>query len=163
MVLETLLALTNAEMTDSCSIHKDLLVELKMLQRLTDCKRSCINQRKRCVFFNQLSLRYYLLKRRTLFIIINNNNNLTSSNKTNSSTSTIRIMQLTRRQMTSTNMMTNIGTLLMTILIIDLAIQNYYSQSALIFCIVFLFYICFQFNFMIYFSLCFGFINFTIS
>ena len=31
MVLKTLLILTNAEMTASCSIHKDLLVALKML------------------------------------------------------------------------------------------------------------------------------------
>ena len=37
------------------------------------------------------------------YIIKTVENNLTSSNKTNSSTSTIRIMQLTRRQMTSLN------------------------------------------------------------
>ncbi|KAG4989499.1 hypothetical protein JHK84_032056 [Glycine max] len=36
MILETLLILTNVEMTSSCSIHKDLPVALKMLQRITD-------------------------------------------------------------------------------------------------------------------------------
>ena len=110
MVLETLLILTNAEMTASCSIRKDLPVVLKMLQRLTARGKSCINQKRICAFFSQQSFSSYLQRHRTLFIT---NNNLTNSISTSSNTS-------------RTRQMTNRGTLLMTILTTNLAAQNYY-------------------------------------
>jgi len=141
-------------MTSSCSIRKDLPFALRMLQRLTNWGRSCVNQRRRCVYFSQLCFNSYLLERKTLFININN---LTNNIRTSSNNKTLT------RQMTSNNMMTNKDTLPMTILVTDLVTQNYYWQSLLTYYIVFFFYIYFQFNLMIYFALCFGFMNLSIS
>ena len=152
MVLKTLLILINVEITASCNIHNDLLVMLKMLQRLIEWGKSWVNQRRKCVFFSQLFFDSYLLKCGTLFI----NNNFTSNIRISS-----RIKQMTSRQMSNNNMMTRRGTLLMTILITNLT-QNYYWQSPLIYYNLFFFYICFQFKLIIYITLCFRFINFTI-
>ena len=130
MVLEILLILTNAKMTASCS--KYLPIALKMHKRLIEWERSCINQRRICMFFSLLSFSSYLLKHGTLFIN-NKNNNLTSSimnmtNNTSTNRANNRTRQMTNSQVTSTNMMTNRGTLLMTILITELTTQNYCWQ-----------------------------------
>ena len=122
MALETLLVLMNLKMKTSCNIRKDLPVALKMPERLTDQGRSFVNQRNKCVNFSQLSFSSYLLKCETLFININNptSNIMTSNSRTSSSNKTMT------KQTTSNNIMSSRDTLAMTILIIELATQNYY-------------------------------------
>jgi len=122
MALETLLILMNLKMKTSCNIRKDLPVALKMPERLTDRGRSFVNQRNKCVNFSQLSFSSYLLKCETLFININNptSNIMTSNSRTSSSNKRMT------KQTTSNNIMSSKDTLAMTILIIELATQNYY-------------------------------------
>jgi len=94
--LNSHLSLINVEITTSCNIRKDLLIALKMPQRLTSWGRSFVNQSRRCVYFIQLSFNSYLLKRGKLFI-----NNLTNNIKTNNNNNT------TTNQMTSNKPMSS--------------------------------------------------------
>ena len=142
--------LINVEMTTSYNICKDLLVVLKIQRRLIDKGRSFVNQRNKCVYFNQLYFSSYHLKCRTLFINVNNMicRNRSSNNK-------MMTNQMTNNNKTMTNHMTSRGTLPPYILINDLA------SLVTIDIFVFSFWICFEFKW-ICFSICFGLMNLSI-